>query len=88
MFMEWVERFERKKGNNMSKADKMFEELGYEKKEYGSSKIMYAKDLDFEGYCIKSVWFDKVKKLVRLYGYYDIQELQAINEKCKELEWL
>lgn len=69
-------------------ADEMFDELGYEKKEYGSSKIMYAKDLDFEGYCIKSVWFDKVKKLVRLDGYYDMQELQAINEKRKELGWL
>lgn len=72
----------------MSKADEMFEELGYEKKLYGRSRICYSKELDFEGFCIKAVWIDKVKKLIRLDGNYTTQELQAINEKVKELGWL
>ena len=73
--------------NRNKTADEMFEELGYEKKEYGVSRITYFKELDFEGYCIKSVWFDKVRKLVRLDGHYDMQELQAINKKFQELNW-
>ena len=72
----------------MSKADKMFEELGYEKTEYGKSRICYSKELDFEGYCILAIWFDRVTKSIKVNGHYSMQELQAINEKCKELEWL
>ena len=71
----------------MSEADEMFEELGYEKKEYGKSRIAYFKVLDFEGFCIKSVWFNKINKRVRLNEDYDMQELKAINKKVEELGW-
>jgi hypothetical protein len=73
--------------NREKTADELFIELGYEKKEYGTSKILYAKELDFEGYCIKSIWFDKVRQLIRLDGFYDIEEIQAINKKVEELGW-
>lgn len=68
-------------------ADEIFEELGYEQVKYGKSKILYRKELDFEGFCTKSAWFDKTKKIVELDGYYTAKELQAINKKCEELGW-
>ena len=73
--------------NREKTADELFTELGYEKKGYGTSKILYAKELDFEGYCIKSIWFDKVRQIIRLDGFYDIEEIQAINKKVEELGW-
>lgn len=66
-------------------ADEMFEELGYKKQEYGTSRIFYSKELDFEGYCLKTVWFDRVKKFINLGGNYNIEDLQAINKKVEEL---
>ena len=66
----------------------MFKELGYKKTEYGVSEIAYSKEKDEDGYYIKSIWFHKKRKLVSLDGFYNMQELQAINEKCKELGWL
>ena len=71
-------------------ADKMFEELGYEK--YESSKHIgyYQYDEKSNTICIL---FIKDKKAIAL--RYDgsnapaitMQELQAINEKVKELGW-
>lgn len=66
-------------------ADEIFEEMGYKKTTYGKSRISYAKELDFEGYCILSIWFDRLTKSIRVDGHYSMQELQAINKKCQEL---
>ena len=74
----------------MSKADKMFEELGY-KKYTSDDCIMYMKDLFMITFIIPN------KRFITEYkrGDYNfpeirafeisIQELQAINEKVKEL---
>lgn len=74
----------------MSEADEMFEKLGYEK--YKSSKYVgyYQYDENSNTICIL---FIKNKKAVAL--RYDgstapaitMEELQAINKKCKELGW-
>lgn len=66
-----------------SKADKMFKELGYKKVKY----------LDgFEVYTIKKeevqIIFHRDFKELSCTHYFGIQELQAINEKCKELGWI
>lgn len=75
----------------MTKADKMFEELGYEKdKNYSTDyKEKYKKDDDNVFY-----FYLKYKGLIKS-GEWDgmcdcitIDELQAINEKVKELGWL
>lgn len=76
----------------MSEADKLFEELGYEKKEEiitGSMhNIKYYKDDDNVIYFGK----DDAGKAVRKDGKYSeycdditMQELKAINKKCLEL---
>lgn len=77
----------------MSKADKMFEELGY-KKYTSDDCIMYMKDLFMITFIIPN------KRFITEYkqGDYNfpkirpfeisMQELQAINEKCKELKWI
>ncbi len=75
----------------MSKADKMFEELGYKKTEDSVFAVIYEKD----GYIIQFKFiFQTVEKYyfnVNLYAYCSkkitMQELQAINEKVKELGW-
>lgn len=71
----------------MSEADKMFEELGYEKYEFdtyidylsreSSKGITFRKDMQvIDGHCgIGS-------------EYITMQELQVINKKCKELGWI
>lgn len=70
----------------MSKADDMFEKLGYKKTER-TYTIDYYK---FE----KRITFEKTYKEIVVCDFYrvrdsiTIQELQAINQKCKELEWL
>lgn len=71
----------------MSKADKMFEKLGYKiviiKEEMG---IWYVN----KGYSgINRLYFNKIDKKMHMELDYDInmQELQAINEKVKELGW-
>lgn len=71
----------------MSKADKMFEELGY-KKEENDKGIRYIEkgrilgdNFNFE------IFFAKISKLVGCTGLITMQELQAINEKVKELGW-
>ena len=75
----------------MSKADKMFEELGYENIPKQSNRgydLKYYKDDDN----IYFFCFDR--KIIFKSGEYDsmcdgitTQELQAINEKVKELGW-
>lgn len=76
----------------MSKADKIFEELGYTKNNNPQS---YYKRIN--PYTIKYIDFDEDKtinvycfdELEGIYSCTDIsiQELQAINKKTKELGW-
>lgn len=91
MYQDWVEKFEENKINNkQSKADKMFEELGYEllneyDKDFDNNFIVYLK-------VGKTITFKKSNLKVSVRdtqrNYINMQELQAINEKCKELGWL
>lgn len=67
----------------MSKADKMFEELGYKKNFEDKYRANYEHSVE------TIINFDKDVKTLRIYNNsIDMQELQAINEKCKELGWL
>jgi len=77
----------------MSKADEMFKELGYiEQKSDWAIKCKYVKVLEKTKYCIA---FDSFGRKVVVFGFKDrefrkeisMQELQAINEKVKELGW-
>lgn len=77
----------------MSKADEMFEKLGYEKQENDwAIKYKYVKVLGKTKYCIA---FDSFERKIVTFGFEDrefrkeisMQELQAINEKVKELDW-
>ena len=70
----------------MSKADMMFEKLGYEKAIDNGNYIKYKKDDD------NVYYFQKDVKTYYKSGEYDgmcgdttMQEIKAINEKCKEL---
>lgn len=82
----------------MSKADKMFEELGYKKEDYGY-KLIYTKtdSEEQENYIITIMLESKLifteiddgcDELERRCFGLQIQELQAINEKCKEMKWI
>lgn len=69
----------------MNKADKMFEELGYEYEErkYADVYIKATKDL------FRQMGFNKTNESIMLDTHFlTMQELQAINEKCRELGWL
>ena len=69
----------------MSKADEMFEKLGYKKQEglreinygCGNNVIIFYKNFKWIG-CSKMEEID----------FINMQELQVINEKCKELGWI
>jgi hypothetical protein len=69
------------------KADEMFEKLGYKKKETDLEQIQYKNELN------NIICFDLTYHTVAVFNYYDgfeyitMQELQAINEKVKELGW-
>lgn len=66
-------------------ADEMFEKLGYKKQEglreinyyCGNNEIIFYKDFK---------WFSCSKQ--EEIDFINMQELQAINKKCEELEWL
>ena len=71
----------------MSKADEMFEELGYEKQNNPEKEIKYIKN---EFHIIR--FWKPSQQIVKqdeqgLYMGISMQELQAINEKVKELGW-
>lgn len=70
----------------MTNADKMFKELGWEKKEFDIS-IEYTK-LNIGCYEEMIICFDKRYKAITIDTLLEIPELKAINEKCKELGWL
>ena len=78
----------------MSKADEMFEKLGYEKievhDEITGTFLMYDKIVNKEKRRI-SFFKNRTIQCSKSYLYVakiDMQELQAINEKVKELGWL
>lgn len=70
-------------------ADEMFEKLGYEKTFTEVDNIKYYKDDD------NVIYFVITHRTFHKTGEYDgmcdaitMQELKAINKKCKELGWL
>ena len=72
----------------MSKADEMFEELGYE-----VSNSEFVEELDTttntivdNGY-IKIIFYNNKTMIIDADDILNMQELQAINEKVKELGW-
>ena len=75
----------------MSKADEMFEELGYKKDEKRKiiNIIKYINDRENI-----EITFDTLEKLIAVsdkgdsYNWFNVDELQAINEKVKELGWI
>ena len=72
----------------MSKADEMFEELGYIKTDETEIYIKYESKIDEA-----VIWFDKRDNTVSCANIKNMaidismKELQAINEKVKELGW-
>lgn len=70
----------------MSKADEMFENLGYTK-EVRKKHIRY---FIKNGFLLpdSEISFDRNYKWVSANFNLDMQELQAINQKCKELGWI
>ena len=74
----------------MSKADDMFEKLGSEKvnefdKDFDKDFIRYEKNNNCILFKLEN---HKVCKMGNNRNYFNMQELQAINEKVKELGWL
>lgn len=66
----------------MSEADKLFEELGYKKNVGETTEVFTLTRAN------KNIAFSKLINRIRIYGKYDfidMQELKAINLKCKEL---
>ena len=82
----------------MSEADKMFEELGYEKLD--NEKLNYIQFVrQINNITKENIIFSKKFKKVEIYFYdfkehiesikpVDMQELQAINKKVEELRWI
>ena len=69
----------------MSKADELFEKQGYKKEERNlkNGKVIEYDDGD------RQIDFMLRYKEIKIWNIaMDMQELKAINEKCKELEWL
>lgn len=89
-----------------SKADEMFEKLGYTITEEVISSERYTDGIQFmkqEGICLKKyIEFYYYHKQICIYAEQDIdgtikrwesviidaKEIQAINQKCRELGWL
>lgn len=79
----------------MSKADKMFKDLGYKKVHDNKFQIVYRKNVSFldEDFDFRIV-FAKIPKFVFSENErggtvgIEVRVLQAINEKAKELGWL
>lgn len=68
----------------MSKADEMFEKLGYVKDETGN-EIIYQLNNHEICFLLNRKMFDCGCGIGR--EFINMQELQAINEKVKELGW-
>ena len=82
----------------MSKADEMFEKLGFEKKYQLNTYNKIWGQLFYNKKSMVNISFDYERHLICAYitpydkqeqpAYITMQELQAINEKCKELGWV
>lgn len=71
----------------MSKADKMFEELGYIKQEKEweeDEQVHYITYISND----TLIEFSLDSKYINITSIVNMQELKAINQKCKELGWL
>ncbi len=72
----------------MSKADEMFDKLGYKIRD-NDCYLEYRKDSENIIYFHNNnQTFIKIGKYEGMCDDITMQELQAINEKCKELGWL
>lgn len=66
-------------------ADEMFQELGYRKLVGETTEVFKLSRAN------KNIYFSKLINRIRIDGEYDfidMQELQAINQKCKEKGWI
>lgn len=72
--------YEKLENYQMSKADEIFDKLGYEKKHDNKRRITYKNRLG-------KIEFYQKNKWIYISFNLDMQELQAINEKVKELGW-
>lgn len=70
----------------MSKADEMFEELRYT--EHYNTEYAEIFRKDSKKSFGRQIAFNRKTKRIMNENYITMQELQAINEKCKELGWL
>lgn len=71
----------------MSKADKMFEKLGYIKQEKEweeDEQVHYITYISND----TLIEFSLDSKYINIANIVDMQELKAINQKCKELKWI
>ena len=72
----------------MSKADEMFEKLGYKKESLEDEETeAYIEDVEPSAFRTE-IYFHKDKWLIGIHTNINMQELQAINLKCKELGWI
>ena len=71
----------------MSKADEMFEKLGYIKKETSWKEENKKHFVEYNSNDTQ-IQFSIDTKHVLITNILNMKELQAINEKCKELNWL
>lgn len=71
-------------------ADEMFEELGYEKEERYSNSVEYIGEDEDSITFINGYEFDDDKciRINKFNEYITMEELQAINKKCKEMNWI
>lgn len=65
----------------MSEADRLFEKLGFKIQEIENVCIKCTKYNIFS----KEIYFHLKQKKIGLDGVFTMQELQAINKKCEEL---
>ena len=70
-------------------AKEMFERLGYEYNYYPNShKIICFLNRDYEFHFVSNtIIFYKKQKTVKIEGYLNLKELQAINKQVEELGW-
>lgn len=71
----------------MSKADKMFEDLGYEKSQDDEIWICFDNKNESINFCKKYRYFEGIERIngTQEPKSFNIKELQTINEKVKEL---
>jgi len=75
----------------ISQADKMFEELGYKKEKYDKGIMFYMPIQNFDDKT-QAIKFYNDKTIIKHSDNFQaeditMQELKAINMKCKELGW-